>query len=138
MTQAKEVTKMDEKEAVGYAYNFQVDLGNGTAFSITGNFAKGAEAKDMNGELDKLRSVTNRQQAKSAVIAIEQEIMKMNARLESSMKDLEAVDKRQADKKHVSEQDRNARTQHAANIEHQREAIAQTMDLLTKTKKEAE
>ena len=78
---------MTDKNDIGYAWNFLADLGNGRQFSINGNFPKGASAEDMNKEIDKVRGAVDRQQAKSAARAVEDEIAQLELRQDSARED---------------------------------------------------
>lgn len=126
------------KELVGYATTVTVDTGNGSQIQIVGSIKKGATAEEMNKELDKLRSVTNRQQAKSVVTAIEQKILKLQKQEALMVEDLERVDDMYAKKGGPSSQERAQRELAASNLKKTREDIAFEQAYLEKIKKEAE
>lgn len=86
-----------EKEKIGYAWNFVADLGNSRQFSINGNFEKGSTAEEINAEVDKIAAVVNRQQAKNAILGVQQEIEQAEFRLDSASKDLAALDDKHKD-----------------------------------------
>lgn len=98
-----------KKEEIGYAWNFVADLGNARQFSISGNFSKGVSIADMNNEVDKIRAVFDRQQAKSASLGAEMEIDQLLMRRESAGEDLAAIDKKSADKGSLSAAERQQR-----------------------------
>ncbi len=75
-----------------YAWNFLADLGCSKQFSLTGSFPKGMTADNMNEEIDKIRSVFDRQQAKSAKLVAEQEIEQCNTRINAATEDLKRID----------------------------------------------
>lgn len=79
-------TKTDEKP--GYMYRFTTDLGSGRMLEITGNFPLGASVESMNTELDKLRTVTDRQQAKSAIEGVKAKIKGLETQVNAQETDL--------------------------------------------------
>lgn len=81
-----------QKEDIGSAWNLAADLGNGRQLSVMFNMANGASKEEMNSEVDKLLAVLNRQQAKSALIAVEQEIEREELRHSETIKDLADLD----------------------------------------------
>lgn len=86
------------KEEIGYAWNFIADLGNSRQFSISGNFPKGMELADMNKEVDNIRTVFDRQQAKSASRAAGEEIEQLILRKDAAIEDLAMLDEKLANK----------------------------------------
>ena len=86
------------KEDIGYAWSFIADLGNGRQFQLSGNFPKGITADIMNTEVDKVRSVFDRQQAQSASRGAAEEIEQLVLRLNWAKEDLANIDAK-ADKK---------------------------------------
>lgn len=87
------MTNEPKKEEHGSLWNFIIDVGNGRQISTTWNMPKGATKEDINGELDKIRSVMDRQQAKSAALAAGQEIDQLELRLSLATGDLDRIDK---------------------------------------------
>ncbi len=125
-----------DKADIGYAWNFAADLGNGRQFSISGNFATDTTADDINKEVDKVRGVVDRQQAKSALLSANQEIEQLEFRVASAKKDLSYIDDQQKEKGHsnATRQQREAAVKH---IEKMEDDIIFRKDFITKLEKEA-
>ena len=109
------------KEEIGYAWNFVADLGNGKQFSLSGNFPKGVALVDMNAEVDKVRSVFDRQQAKAACRGVADELDQLALRKQAALDDLGRVDERHDKKGGATSEERR-----------QRELAASTIDRMTK------
>jgi hypothetical protein len=125
-----------DKEEIGYAWNFQADLGNGRAFSLSGNFAKGIDAAAMNAEVDKVRSVFDRQQAQSASRGAEEEIQVLALRKKSAMDDLIRIDEKSKDKG-LSAAERQQREAAVAHIDKMEQDLAYKQGVLSKLQLEA-
>jgi hypothetical protein len=130
MTEAK-------KEEIGYAWNFAADLGNGRQFSLSGNFPKGVDAAIMNAEVDKVRSVFDRQQAQSAMRNLDEEIEVDAITLKNLMEDLNRVDDKNKAKGSLSASERQERSNTVANIERMSQRIEHKQSILNKLKAEA-
>lgn len=130
------MTEAVKKEEIGYAWNFVADLGNGRQFSLSGNFPKGIEASVMNVEVDKVRSVFDRQQAQSAYRGAEEEIQQLELRLKWATDDYERLEAKNADKS-LSASERQNREASIANIEKNKADIDFKKGILAKLKEEA-
>ena len=53
-----------EKNEAGYVWSMNTNLGDGKMMQVTGNFPRGATAKEMTGELDKIAKVMQIQRLK--------------------------------------------------------------------------
>lgn len=98
-----------EKAELGYVWQFVADLGNGRQLSINGNFNKDASAEVINKEVDKIRSVVDRQQAKAASMGAEQEIEQLILRKASAEEDLAMIDTKNEAKGSLTAQERSQR-----------------------------
>lgn len=130
--------KTSAKEEIGYAWNFLADLGNGRQFSLSGNFPKGLSANMMNAEVDKVRSVFDRQQAQSACRGAGEHIEKLQFDLENAMTDLFRIDEKMDKKGGPSAQERQQREAAVAYIEKLKKDIDNKKEILKKLKAEAE
>lgn len=59
---------------VGYVFQFAANIGDGMTCTINGNFSEGASVEVMNAEIDKLKSVFDRQRAKNEIALLEARI----------------------------------------------------------------
>lgn len=134
-TAKKEATT--EKETIGYAWNFAADLGNGCQFSLSGNFPKGLSGADMSKEVDKVRRVFDRQQAKSASLGVEQEIDQLILRRDSAAEDLAMIDTKSEAKGGLSSAERQQREAAVVHLAKMDKDIAFKKEVLAKLKDEA-
>ncbi len=126
-----------KKEEIGYAWNFAADLGNGRQLSVSGNFAKGITAEGINQEVDKIRSVIDRQQAKSASRAAGEEIETLVLRLDSAKEDLAMLDEKGDAKGGLSAAERQQREAAAKHLDKMQKDIEFKKGVLEKLKTEA-
>lgn len=125
------------KEDIGYAWNFVADLGNGKQFSINGNFANTASIDEMNGEVDKVNAIVNRQQAKAASVSVEQELDQFKQRLAFAKEDFVALDEKNKDKPRISGQEQQQREAAKVHISKLETDIENREKFLSKLKQEA-
>lgn len=130
-------TTATKKEEIGYAWNFIADLGNGRQFSLSGNFPKGIAATEMNAEVDKVRSVFDRQQAQSASRGAEDEIQACIVRLKNAMDDLQRIDDKAAAKGGQTTAEKQQREAAVAHIDKMQQDIEYKKGVLEKLKAEA-
>lgn len=126
-----------DKEEIGYAFNIVADVGNGKQFSLSTNFPKNMNAIDMNAEVDKLRSVFDRQQAKSASLGAEQELSQLKLRKESAVEDLGMIDAKHDLKGGLSAAERAQREAAVVHLSRMDKDIAFKEEFLAKLKEEA-
>jgi len=126
-----------KKEEIGYAWNFVADLGNGRQFALSGNFPKGMDASKMNEEVDKVRSVFDRQQAKSALRGAEEEIEVCAMRLANAIEDLDRIDNKHEQKGGLSAAERQAREQAVAHVDKLQKDLEYKQSILKKLKEES-
>lgn len=81
----------DATKAPGYLFQITCDCGNGKNLHVSGNFPVGADSAHMNGEVDKINAVFDRQRAKHEVPLIEERIEGTKQQLESREADLELL-----------------------------------------------
>jgi hypothetical protein len=125
------------KELVGYQYNFVCDIGNNRQISMTGTFPKGADLTSMNTEMDKLRAMFDRQQAKSAVLAVEHELSQLVLRHNNAIDDLVRIDGKHDAKGGPSTQDKNQREIAVTTISNMQKDLEYKQGVLEKLKEEA-
>jgi hypothetical protein len=111
------MTQVKEKEEIGYAWNCVCDMGNSLQLSMTGNFPKGMPFTSMSEEVDKIRAVFERQQAKSCSRSVEQEIDQLVLRHKSAIDDLERLDSKSEAKGGLSSAERSQREAAVVHIE---------------------
>lgn len=128
--------KLEVKTEIGYAWNFQADLGNGRTFSLSGNFIKGISANEMNSEVDKVRSVFDRQQAQSAARGAEESVEQLILRRDSAKEDLERINSK-GDGRSLSSAERQQKEAAEVHLEKMNKDIEYKMGVLEKLKKEA-
>ncbi len=109
MNNKAEQTVTSGNSELAYAWNFLADLGSSKQFSLTGAFPKGMSANDMNAEVDKIRAVFDRQQAKSAALAVSQEIDQLVLRYKNAIDDLARIDEKHDNKGGPTSQERAQR-----------------------------
>lgn len=80
----------ETKAPVGYLFQMTCDCGNGKNLVVSGNFDVGADAGTMNGEVDKINAVFDRQRAKHEAPLIEERVEGAKQQLESQEADLAA------------------------------------------------
>lgn len=130
---------MTTDKKIGYGFNFAADLGNGRQVSFMTNFAEGATTEEINKEVDKLRAVVDRQQAKSASVGVAQEIERDEVRLEDAKKDLTRIDELYGAKATgPNTQEKQQRVAAVINIEKMTDGVAYKKSYLAKLLKEAE
>lgn len=135
-TAEQEVMKSANAE-LAYAWNFLADLGSSKQFSLTGAFPKGMSANDMNAEVDKIRAVFDRQQAKSAVLTVEQEVEGMKNNLANLKADIARIDAKYDIKGGASSAERNNRESAITTMTGLMKKLEQHEALLAKLKEEA-
>lgn len=84
---------------IGYVFDFAAQLGNEMTFTIRGNFDKNASAEEISKEVDKLRTVVNRQQSISSISAWEDKLNKQKRLIANMKADILAADKRNEGKR---------------------------------------
>lgn len=126
-----------KKEEIGYAWNLVADLGNGRQLSISGNFPKGATSESVNTEFDKMVGAFNRQQAKSAAIAVEQEVDRLVLQREEAVKDLAMIDEKHSKKGGPNTNERAQREAAVVHIAKMGDDIEYRKKVLSKLKDEA-
>lgn len=131
------MTQEAKKEEVGYVVNLAADIGNGQQFSISCNLPKGVGLPEMNTEFDKLRNAFNRQQAKSVVIAMQQELAQLRLRRGDAIEDLARVDAKHESKGGTNSQERSQRETAVMCINKMNKDIAFKEAALEEMKKEA-
>lgn len=124
-------------ELVGYQFNAICELGSGKQVTIIGTLPKGIDAAGMNKEFDKIRQVLDRQQAKSCVNTMEQEIDQLKARLKDAQEDLGRIDKKYDGKGGPSTQERQQRDVAVATISRMVADIVYKESALAKMREEA-
>ena len=127
----------DQKEEIGYAWNFVADLGNARQLSITGNFAKGVSLDEMNAEVDKIRAILDRQQAKSASRGAEEEIQQLELRLSSAVEDYNRIEEKNSAKGSLSAAERQQKEAAVVHLEKMGKDIVYKKTVLSKLQKEA-
>ena len=137
MNQQAEKAVQSGNSDLAYAWNFLADLGSSKQFSLTGSFPKGMTANDMNAEVDKIRAVFDRQQAKSAVLSLEQEIAKDQLRLNGALEDLERIDAKHEAKGGPSTQEKAQRESAVVTVTKMSQDLDHKKALLEKIKEEA-
>jgi hypothetical protein len=80
---------MSEEKKIGYVFQFAANVADGMSLTISGNFAVGDSTETMNAEVDRLRSVMDRQRAKNEVPLLEAQVEEVRRRREASRFDLE-------------------------------------------------
>jgi hypothetical protein len=75
-------------------FNVSAELGAGRQISIGGNFDPAASAEQINQMLDLVVNAVERQQAKTAVVNAEAEIMNMERQIRYQREDVERIDGR--------------------------------------------
>lgn len=131
------MTQVKEKEEIGYAWNFQADLGNGRQFSLSGNFSKGVGAEEMNKEVDKVRAVFDRQQAQSASRGAEEAIEVLIMRKQDAINDLVRIDEKAESKGGLSSAERQQREAAVIHIDKMSKDIEYKQGILNKLKEES-
>lgn len=131
------MTQEAKKDEVGYVVQGSTDLGSGNSLSITGNLPKGATLAMMNEEFDKLRAAFNRQQAKSAVIGLEQEIDRLAAQKKQVIDTITRVDSKAEAKGGNTSAERSQRDAALQNLDSLSTNIDSKQKLLQKLKDEA-
>lgn len=126
-----------KNELIGYQYNFVCDIGNNRQVSMTGTFPKGADLVTMNSEIDKIRAVFDRQQAKSAVMAVEHELSQLTLRYNNAIEDLQRIDDKHKTKGGPSTQESNQREQAIMTVSSMKKDIDYKEGVLEKLKDEA-
>jgi hypothetical protein len=134
MSQANEKS---ENEVIGYAWNFLADLGNGRQFSLSGNFPKGLGAAAMNAEVDKVRSVFDRQQAQSASRGAEQEIEQLKLRRDAAIEDMLRINEKYTAKGHMSTAEKQQKEAAEVHLDKMNKDIAYKQGVLDKLQQEA-
>jgi len=124
------------KEDIGYIFGLVSDLGNGRQLSVSGNFPEGASVKSMNIEVDKLRRVVDRQQAKSASRGASDEIEVLALRKKGAIDDLTKIDAK-AESRGLSSAQRQQREAAIAHIERMGEDIEFKQKVLNRLEEEA-
>jgi hypothetical protein len=128
----------DNKPEIGYVFNFAADLGNGRQLSLNGNLNKGATTEEMNAEVDKIRAVFDRQQAKSAARAVEDDIESFKVRLAAAESDFEAIEKKNAEKLKLNATEVQHREAAIGHIDKMKKDLEYKANVLVRLKKEAE
>lgn len=125
-----------EKRTIGYAWNWSVDLGSGRMVGITGNFPIDYSADQMNAEMDKIRTVLERQQAKTAIPAVEAEIEQMLRTVEGATSDLQQLDGTSQGKT-LSTAERQSREALISNVRRHQSNLTSKQKFLEQLRKEA-
>lgn len=131
------MTKQAIAEEVGYVVQGTTDLGSGNGLSVTGNLPKGATLEMMNSEFDKLRAAFNRQQAKSAVVGLGQEIDRLAAQKKQVIDTLARIDNKAENKGGASAAERSQRDAALQNLESLSTNLDSKQQLLKKLELEA-
>lgn len=127
----------EEKPKVGYNYTFQADLGSGKTIGIVGNLPVGATKEVMNTELDKVRTVFNRQLANTVIPAIEDEIDGIDRSLKGLKEDLGKAEER-FEGKRLPDNEKAAHENIKVTLRNLEMKRADKVKFLEKTRKEAE
>ena len=128
---------IDKKEEIAYAWNFAADVGNGCQFQLSGNFPKGIDAVTMNAEVDKVRAVFNRQQAKAASMGASDEISQLELRLANAKEDLAKLEDKFAEKGGGSAQERQQRDIALSTLDRMAKDLSYKKAVLDRLKEEA-
>ena len=131
------MTKQAEAEEVGYVVSASTDLGSGNSLAVTGNLPKGCSLEQMNAEFDKLRSAFNRQQAKSAVIGLGQDIERLAGQKKQVIDTITRLDSKSDAKGGASAAERSQRDAALQNLESLSTNIESKQELLQKLVAEA-
>jgi hypothetical protein len=136
---AKEGEKLETAsgEKVGYNYAFSSDLGSGRIIQVTGVFHVGVTEATMNAEFDKLRNVLNRQVAKSAIPAIEEEVEAIQRTIDGLSEDLAAAEERFSGKR-LPDNEAASHNNIKVSLRNLQSKLADKQKFLEKTRKEAE
>lgn len=126
-----------QKEDIGTAWNLVADLGNGRQLSVMFNMATGVTKDEMNAEVDKLRSVLDRQQAKSAILGATMDVENQELRYKDAAQDLADIDAKHTAKGSLSAQERSQREVAVKTIETMKKNIDYKKGVLEKLKQEA-
>lgn len=131
------MTDANVKKENGSIWNLTAEIGNAKQLSATFNMALGMTAADMNAEIDKVRSVFDRQQAKAASYGVEQEIEQRTMQRDYAKADLDRLDAENAQKGSMSAQLREQRKHAVEHVEKLTKDIEYKTEMLAKLKAEA-
>lgn len=129
-----EQTKKDE---IGSIWNLVADLGNGRQLSVSWNLPKGVTPESINTEVDKLRAVIDRQQAKSASRGAAEEIAQLELRLESATEDMDMINAKMDAKNGMTSAERQQREAAVVHLSKMKKDINFKKGVLDKILKEA-
>ncbi len=124
-------------EEVGYVWNWSCPVGDGQQISVSSNFAKGVSVAEINAEFDKIGSVFNRQQAKSASIGLEQDIERLVNQKKQIIDTIARVDNKSEAKGGLGAAERQQREAAVNNLESLSTNIDSKQKLLQKLIDEA-
>lgn len=125
------------KEDIGYAFTISADLGNGRVLAFQGNMKEGVAKEDMDKEVDKLRSVLDRQQAKSALVGVQQELDVKVMRAKQAREDLERLDAKTEEKGGPTSQERQQREAATIHIKQMDDDVEYKKKFIEQLKEEA-
>lgn len=127
---------MSDAKSIGYAWDFNADLGSGRIVSVKGNFPVGATLEEMNAEMDKIRTVVDRQQAKSAIPAVETEIVQLERTVAGASRDLVSLDETNEGKK-LNYSEKQGRAGILANLQRHKDNLEAKKKYLEQLRQEA-
>ena len=125
----------ETKAPVGYLFQMTCDCGNGKTLHVSGNYALGATAADMNAEIDKINDTFDRMRAKHEVPLIEERLEGTRIELESKVGDLETFRRTHPNPKVLDQQNMRKQEHNIASL---KVAIARGEITLAQTKLKAQ
>lgn len=126
-----------DKENIGYAVGFVADLGNGRQVSVSFNMKTGASKEEISTQFDLIRSELDRQQAKSALSGLRDDLAQRELQLEQANKDFERLEGRLGAGKGTL-QERQQREAAIVNLEALGARLQLQKGILARLEKEAE
>lgn len=126
-----------KKEENGSLWNMVADIGNGRQLSVNWNGLKGATTEEISAEVDKYRSVFDKQQAKAAALAVQQEIDQRKFQLAEAKGDMARIDGELAGKGTPPTAQREQRKNAAINLDKMQRDIDFKTGVLSKLLDEA-
>jgi len=128
---------MTTESKPGYLIGLSVDLGSGRVLQFSTNLPIGADRAAMNHELDKLVAVSDRQQARCVIPALEAELTKAKVQRNACAEDLARLDG-ENDGKVIKMSERAARDNARVTLSRFDGEITRQEALLAHTRKQAE
>lgn len=124
------------KRLLGYAFNYEAEVGPGERFVVTGSLPLDATLEDINKEFDKFYAAASRQKVKALRINLREGIAQAELQIKMYEDNLQILDERKGGK--LAGNERTQRDQITTNLKHDREQLEHKKRVLAEIEKQLE